>query len=99
MNKVVEWFVGTMKESYNIEIPIEEVGYESVELFHDEVGTEMIESSHIEKLPNPFISEMVVGIDNDNNEWIACIIVEEETNEWLYHVWLKNGERICSSWM
>ncbi|GGJ80855.1 hypothetical protein GGR02_003519 [Anoxybacillus voinovskiensis] len=93
---MLEWFMAKMKREFGVEVRLEEVGYEAYTFDHEEIDELLIPDEHVAKLPNPLLLEAFMYADAEGNEWIAGVVVEEETREMLYEVWIKNGKRICA---
>lgn len=91
----IDWFVRTMKRTFNVAVKIDEVGYEAYEFYHEELDNYLVPEEHLEKLPNPLLFETLRYVDEKRNEWIAGFVRDEETGEKLYEVWIKNGEPIA----
>ncbi len=91
----LDWFIGTMKKTFNIHVKREEVGYEAYDFYHEELDDLLIPAAHLEKLPNPLLIETLSYVDDKGYEWIAGYVLEEETRKKLYEVWIKNGEQIA----
>lgn len=91
----LDWFTGTMKKIFNVDVKIDEVGYESYDFFHEELDDLLIPAEHLEKLPNPLTIESISYVDDNGYEWIAGFVLNEETRNRLYEVWIKNGEQIA----
>ncbi|WJQ10371.1 hypothetical protein QT237_16995 [Geobacillus stearothermophilus] len=91
----MDWFVRTMKRTFNVAVTIDEVGYEAYEFYHEELDNYLVPEEHLEKLPNPLLFETLAYVDGNGNEWIAGFVRDEETGEKLYEVWIKNGEPIA----
>lgn len=91
----VDWFVKRMKKTFNVSVPEEEVGYESYDFYHEDLDDLLIPVKHLEKLPNPLLLETLIYVDGSRNEWLAGIVLDEDTKEMLYEVWIKNGEAIA----
>jgi hypothetical protein len=89
-----DWFVGTMKKTFNIEVKREEVGYEAYDFYHEEIDDLLIPVKHLIKLPDPLLIETLSYVDDEGYEWIAGFVLEEGTRKKLYEVWIKNGEQI-----
>ena len=90
----LDWFVGTMKEKFGIEVKREEVGYEAYDFYREEIDELLIPLEHLEKIPEPMLIETLSYVDKDGDEWIAGYILGEGTRKKLYEVWIKNGEQI-----
>jgi hypothetical protein len=91
----LDWFVGTMKRIFNIEVKSEDVGYEAYDLYHEEIDDYLIPVEHLEKLPNPLLIETLSYVDDDGYEWIAGYVLDAGKRKKLYEVWIKNGEQIA----
>ena len=91
----LDGFVGTMKKTFNIEVQREEIGFEAHDFYHEEIDELLIPAEHLEKLPNPLLIEAISYVDDKGYEWIAGYVLDEETKEKLYEVWIKNGEQIA----
>ncbi|MED3724480.1 hypothetical protein [Geobacillus stearothermophilus] len=91
----MDWFVRTMKRTFNVAANIDEVGYEAYEFYHEELDNYLVPEEHLEKLPNPLLFETLRYVDEKRNDWIAGFVRDEETGEKLYEVWIKNGEPIA----
>jgi hypothetical protein len=45
-------------------------------------------------LPDLLLLETLSYVDENRNEWIAGAVLDKNTREILYEVWIKNGEAI-----
>ncbi|MCM3478953.1 hypothetical protein [Caldibacillus thermoamylovorans] len=90
----IELFTNQMKIQFNLMVNVDEVSYEGISLFHDEIDESFIPREHLQRLQNPLLIETIVYTDKSNNEWIAGIVVDE--NKWLneYMVIIKNNKRV-----
>lgn len=84
-----------MEKTFNVSVPEEEVGYECYDFYHDDLDDLLIPKEHLDKLPNPLLFETLIYVDESRNEWLAGIVLDEDTKEMLYEVWIKNGEAIA----
>lgn len=91
----VDWFIGTMKKTFNIEVKREDVSYESYDFYYEELDELLIPAEHQVKLPNPLLLETLMYVDDKGNEWVAAFAMEEGTGKKLYEVWIKNGKPIA----
>jgi len=91
----VDWFVRTMKKTFNIEVNREDVSFEAYDFYHEELDDLLIPAKHLVKLPNPLLLETLMYVDDKGNEWVAAFAMEEGTRKKLYEVWIKNGESIA----
>lgn len=79
----MNWFVRTMKRTFNVAVNIDEVGYEAYEFYHEELDNYLVPEEHLEKPPNPLLFETLAYVDGNGNEWIAGFVRDEETGEKL----------------
>lgn len=91
----LDWFIGTMKKTFDIEVKREEVGYEAYDFYHEEIDELLIPAEHLEKLPDPLLIETLSYVDDEGHEWIAGYVLDVATRRKLYEVWIKNGEQIA----
>ncbi|KMY51915.1 hypothetical protein [Peribacillus loiseleuriae] len=53
----IDWFVGTMKKTFNIVVKEEDVSYEAYDFYHEDLDDLLVPVEHLEKLPNPLLFE------------------------------------------
>lgn len=99
MEEFVEWFVHMMRSKFGVEVHPEKIGSEYTELYHDEIDEALIPPNHLEAIPDPLLFQILVFVDEEENEWIAGIVLDEFSKEWLYIVWVKNGEAVSYSFL
>jgi hypothetical protein len=91
----MDWFVWTMKKTFNIEISIEDVSYQVYTFDHEDLEGLFIPQAHLEKLPKSFLFETLSYVDHKDNRWIAGVVLEEETGKKLYELWIRDNEPIA----
>lgn len=91
----LHWFVRKMKMTFHIVVKEEEIGYEAYEFYHEELDDLLIPAEHLVNLPNPLLLETISYIDKGGYEWIAGFVIDEDTREKLYEVWIRKGEQIA----
>ncbi|MCI1592507.1 hypothetical protein [Heyndrickxia oleronia] len=91
----LDWFIGTMKRIFNIDVKWGEVGYETYDFYHEEIDDLLIPAEHLEKLPNLLTIGSLSYVDDNGFEWIAGFVLGEGMKERLYEVWIRNGEQIA----
>ncbi|ETI69374.1 hypothetical protein BAVI_08196 [Neobacillus vireti LMG 21834] len=91
----LKWFTGRMKKIFNVDVKMDEVGYEALDFCHEELDDLLIPAEHLEKLPDPLLLDTLSYVDDKGYEWIAGFVLEDETKRRLYEVWIRNGEQIA----
>ena len=81
-----------MEEKFDIAVESDEVGEESVLLYHEELDEDLISIDVKQNLPNPVSFQTYIY--NEESEWIVGVATEAETNSPLFLGCLKDGERI-----
>ena len=67
----LDWFVGTMKKTINIEVKREDRGYVAYDFYHEEIDDLLIPAEDLGKLPDPLLIETLSYVDDEGYEWIA----------------------------
>lgn len=75
-----------LEQKLGKEIKLQDIGYETVSLMHDEIDTEMVPMSVISKLAEPVICDCANYTDDEGN-YYTLISIELE-NASAYEVWL-----------
>lgn len=88
----IEQLINFMEEKFDLAVELNEVGEEMVLLYHEELDDKLISEDVIKLLPNPV--SFHIYIYNEEPEWIIGIALEAETNNPLFLVCLKDGEKI-----
>jgi hypothetical protein len=70
------------------------ISIESTELYHDEIDERIIPTEHIKQLPNPIQFETLLYEDEYGNDWIAGIVMNQDTGKREYIVLILKGEPI-----
>lgn len=90
----VDWFVRRLNKTFRVVVKEDEVSFEAYDFYHEELDDLLIPLEHLEKLPNPLLFETIMYVDESRNEWIAGVVLDKETKDMMYEVWIKNGEPI-----
>lgn len=90
----VVWFTEELSKRLNKTIKVNEIGYESILLEHDEVDEDMIPSHHLKALPNPFLAHSFIYDEEEGYEWICVVVTDESNQSKHYESWFKNSEKI-----
>lgn len=88
----IEQLIDFMKEEFGIAVESDEVGEETVLLYHDELDEQIISEVVLQILPNPVLFQTYIYIEK--SEWIIGIALEAETNNPLFLVCLKDEVRV-----
>jgi hypothetical protein len=89
--------VSFMKEQFGLMVGIENVGEESLLLYHEEVDENLIPQDILSLLPDP-IQFNIYSITGDY-EWILGVALESVTYNPIYLVCLRDGERVSHQWL
>lgn len=90
-----KWFEERFKRVFQRVIKPNSISYEATQLEHEEIDTTIIPVSHLEKLPKTMLIQTYSAKDEQDNEWLAGIVIDEKTRELLYEFWLENGKVIA----
>lgn len=88
------WFVNILKDEFEIEAELEEVSFESNELYLDEIDVSLIPNEMRNGLPEVLMFETMVFEDHEETEWIGAIAKDPESREWLLKIVLRDGEAV-----
>lgn len=88
----IEQLIDFMKEEFGIAVESNEVGEETVLLYHEELDEQIISEDVLQILPNPVLFQTYIYIEK--SEWIIGIALEAETNNPLFLVCLKDEVRV-----
>src|SRR5699024_5164410 len=89
------WFIRRIKRLFHTLAAKDDVSYEAYLFYHNDIDNSLIPAEHLSKLPNPLLLQTYQHIDSYGNDLIAGIVIEEDTRELLYEIWLKNGKAIA----
>ena len=97
MDKATELFVSYMKTNNDIVISDNELAWEAVTLYQGELDHEFFPIENIEQLPDPLLFLMTSFVDQQEQEWIFCIVADNENSEkWYTAVCILEGKLIDS---
>ncbi|MEI2446058.1 hypothetical protein [Priestia megaterium] len=88
----MEQLMEFMKEEFGLVLKRNEVGEETLILYHEEIEKELISEELLKIVPNPV--SFHTYIYNEKSEWIIGIALEAASNNSLFLVCLKDGEKI-----
>lgn len=84
--KAIMRLVEVLEKKLRKEIQLQDIGYETVCLMHDEIDIEMIPMSIISKLAEPVVCDCSNYTDDEGNYYTLISI--ETNDEKHYEVWL-----------
>ncbi|RDW21496.1 hypothetical protein CWR48_02900 [Oceanobacillus arenosus] len=84
-----------MKKLFQMIVPRENVSYEAHRFTHEDIDDSLIPVEHLKQLPNPLLLQSYLYVDQKDKQWIAGIVIEENTRILLYEIWLKDGKAIA----
>ena len=87
-----EQLIDFMEEKFGVRIDKERLVEEAIQLYLTELDEEIIPPSIHNYLPDPVTVQTYSYIDE--SEWIIGIALEAETNNPLFLVCLKDGEKV-----
>ncbi|ETT87154.1 hypothetical protein MKZ08_19165 [Viridibacillus sp. FSL R5-0477] len=87
-------FLQALEKMMNEKIDLKDVGYETIELYRDELDTNLITEDVIKNLPDEVLVSSVNFIDEKGDEYLMIDITLYENSELLSTIWMKNGEVI-----
>ncbi|MFD2214990.1 hypothetical protein [Metabacillus endolithicus] len=87
-----EWFVNIFKDEFEVEGELEEISFESNELYLDEIDESLIPNEMRDGLPKVLMFETMVFEDHEGIEWIGAIAKDSESKEWLLKIVIRDGE-------
>ena len=95
MERATEMFVNYLKRKHDTAIDGAELIWEAITMYQDEIDHELFPIDNLERLPDPLLFLTTSYVDQDEQEWIFCIVTEEENvHRWFYVLCLKNGELV-----
>ncbi|MCM3068290.1 hypothetical protein M3568_18375 [Priestia flexa] len=87
-----EQFGNFLEEKLDVAVELDEVGQETVLLYHEEIDENLILEDELKLLPNPVLFQLYSY--QAEHEWIVGVAMEEATYNPLFLVCLKDGERV-----
>ncbi|MEF7663798.1 hypothetical protein V4V24_18420 [Bacillus thuringiensis] len=87
-----EQLIDFMEEKFGIIVELNEVGEETVLLYHEELDEKLISEDVLEILPNPVSFQTYIY--NDESEWIIGVALGAESNNLLFLFCLQDGVRV-----
>lgn len=94
MDLELEAFCTVMKSKFNVVAKEDEVGWEHIEYYKDDLDADLFPTAIYESLPNPCLFQVLVFTDKELNDWMLIVPIHRITKERLYEIWLKDSEII-----
>jgi len=88
-----EHFAIFMSLQFGIDVDEEQVGEESVLLYKDELDEKLVTEELLSISPEMVLVHSCV-YNNEEHEWLVCVASNADTNQPLFLICLKNGEKI-----
>lgn len=88
----LDQLIAFIEKTFDEAIELNEVGGEIVSLYHEEIDERIISKNKLQILPNPILFQTYIY--NEKSEWIIGIALHATTNNPLFLVCLKNGEKV-----
>ncbi|MCE4939280.1 hypothetical protein P5667_01205 [Bacillus velezensis] len=88
-----ERFATFMSLQFGIDVDEEQVGEESVLLYKEELDENLVTEELLSISPEMVLVHSCV-YNKDEHEWLVCVASNADTNQPLFLICLKNGEKI-----
>ncbi|RFB35822.1 hypothetical protein [Brevibacillus sp. VP] len=88
-----EHFAIFMSLQFGIDVDEEQVGEESVLLYKEELDENLVSEELLSISPEMVLVHSCV-YNKEEHEWLVCVASNADTNQPLFLVCLKNGEKI-----
>ncbi|MGS0433393.1 hypothetical protein ACU8YK_00250 [Bacillus paranthracis] len=88
-----EHFAIFMSLQFGINVDEELVGEESVLLYREELDKNLVSEELLMIVPEMVLVHYCV-YDNKEHEWLVCVASDADTNQPLFLICLKNGEKV-----
>lgn len=88
-------FVNCLKHEHGVEANSNEITWEGIKMYHEELDLDLFPREILKKLPDPLLLLTASYLDEEEQEWIFCIATEVYfPTKWLHALCLKDGELI-----
>jgi hypothetical protein len=92
--KELDWFLTTLECEFKVQVDREEVSYEGIQLYLDEIDESLIPPDMLLNLPESLLFETLMFDSYDGTEWLGIVAMDVETKEWYLQVILKDGKPV-----
>ncbi|MED1561524.1 hypothetical protein AJ85_17045 [Alkalihalobacillus alcalophilus ATCC 27647 = CGMCC 1.3604] len=97
IDKATMLFVSYMERKQNLVIEYNENIWEAVTLYHEEIYPELIPAETLKALPDPLLFITTSYEDDQDQEWIFCIVADNDTSsKWYTAVCSLDGKLVES---
>lgn len=92
MDLELEEFCNVLRSKFSVIAREEEVGWENIEQYKDELDVDLFPKVVYESLPDPCLFQVMIFTDENLNDWMLIVPIHPSTKERLYTIWLKNSD-------
>ncbi|OAK03201.1 hypothetical protein A6280_10620 [Bacillus wiedmannii] len=92
MDLELEGFCHTLKSKFSVVARVEEVGWENIEHYRNELDVELFPKFIFDNLPDPCVFQVMVFTDKESNDWMLIVPIHPTIKERICTIWLKNSE-------
>ncbi|MBG9587986.1 hypothetical protein [Cytobacillus firmus] len=78
---------------YGVNVDEEQVGEETILLYKEELDENLVSEELLSIVPEMVMVYSCV-YNNEEHEWLVCVASDADTNQPLFLICLKNGEKI-----
>ncbi|MFP3719851.1 hypothetical protein SFC57_08000 [Niallia circulans] len=78
---------------YGVNVDEEQVGEETILLYKEELDENLVSEELLSIVPEMVMVHSCV-YNNEEHEWLVCVASDADTNQPLFLICLKNGEKI-----
>ncbi|MEK4848173.1 MULTISPECIES: hypothetical protein [Bacillus] len=87
-----EQLINLFKKKFGVKMESNNLGNETVLLYHDELDTALFPNHLLELFPNPVLIHTYTY--KEDSEWLIGIALKAITNQPLYFICLKDGKKV-----
>ncbi|HFU7072912.1 TPA: hypothetical protein ACGN07_005666 [Bacillus cereus] len=93
MDLKLEGFCSLMRYKFSIDIDEEQVGEETMLLYKEDMDENLVSEILLAVTPDLVLVHTYV-YDTLENEWMVCMVSDADTNNPLFLICLKDGEKV-----
>lgn len=87
-----ERFLKGMSLRTNEQVTLNDIGYETIELYHEEMDERFFTEEEWEALPKVCMITAINYWTKEKNEYLMMDVYDENNQHHVKTIWLKNGE-------